>query len=53
MTGGIAGQNRANATIKNCGVSGNIKIEGMGSAAGLVSTNLGSIEECYNLATIK
>ena len=53
LTGGIAGQNRANATIKNCGVSGNIKIEGVGSAAGLVSSNLGSIEECYNLATIK
>ena len=52
QTGGLVGQNRTNAIIKNCGVSGNIKIEGRGTVAGVAGHNMGKIEECYNLANI-
>ena len=52
LSGGLTGQNRANGTIINCMVSGNIKIDGIGSAAGITGHNLGKIENCCNLANI-
>ena len=53
LTGGLVGQNRVNATIKNCGISGNIKIEGNGTGVGLAGHNMGVIQDCYNLSNIK
>ena len=52
LTGGLVGQNRANAVIENCGVSGDIKINGMGATAGITAHNMGRIQYCYNLANI-
>ena len=53
LTGGLVGQNRGNATIKNCGVSGNITIEGVGTAVGIAGHSMGLIEDSYNLANIE
>ena len=52
LTGGLVGQNRADTVIRNCGISGSIKIKGPGSGAGLVGHNMGEIENCYNLADV-
>ncbi len=53
LTGGLVGQNRADSTIRNCGISGNIKVAGNGSVTGLVGHNIGVIEDCYNLSNVK
>ena len=53
LTGGIVGQNRTEATINNCNVSGKININGIGTAAGIAGHNMGVIENCSNLADIK
>ena len=53
LTGGIVGQNRTEATINNCNVSGKININGIGTAAGIAGHNMGVIENCGNLADIK
>ena len=53
LTGGLVGQNRTDAKINNCNVSGKININGVGTAAGITGHNMGLIENCSNLADIK
>ena len=53
LTGGLVGQNRTDAKINNCNVSGKININGVGTAAGIAGHNMGVIENCGNLADIK
>ena len=53
LTGGLVGQNRTDAKINNCNVSGKININGVGSGAGITGHNMGLIENCSNLANIK
>ena len=53
LTGGLVGQNRTDAKINNCNVSGKININGVGTVAGITGYNMGVIENCSNLADIK
>ena len=53
ITGGVVGQNRTDAVINNCNVSGKININGIGTVAGITGHNMGLIENCSNLADIK
>ena len=53
ITGGVVGQNRTDAVINNCNVSGKININGIGIVAGIAGHNMGLIENCSNLADIK
>ena len=53
LTGGLVGQNRTDAKINNCNVSGKININGVGTGAGITGHNMGVIENCGNLADIK
>ena len=53
LTGGVVGQNRTDAKINNCNVSGKININGVGTVAGITGHNMGLIENCSNLADIK
>lgn len=51
-TGGIAGQNRENAEINNCYITGKINIDGSDAVGGIVGHNMGTIKNCKNKANI-
>ena len=52
LTGGVAGQNRADALISNCFVTGNINVNGIDSVGGITGHNIGMVSDCYNVANI-
>ena len=52
LTGGVVGQNRADAVISNCFVTGNIKINGIDAVGGITGHNMGNVSDCYNVANI-